>query len=70
LEKLSKSFGPVRALTEVDLALPVGEVTALVGDNGAGKSVTIKTISGLWEPSGGAVGVGGGAGAVAWSAGC
>jgi ABC-type sugar transport system ATPase subunit len=53
LERLSKSFGAVRALTEVDLGLPVGEVTALVGDNGAGKSVTIKTISGLWEPSGG-----------------
>jgi ABC-type sugar transport system ATPase subunit len=47
---LSKSFGPVRALTDVDLDLPAGAVTALVGDNGAGKSVTIKCISGIYQP--------------------
>ena len=35
--------------------MPPGKVTALVGDNGAGKSVTIKTISGLWEPSEGEI---------------
>ena len=40
LEDVSKHFGPVQALTGVDLELPPGEVTALVGDNGAGKSVT------------------------------
>jgi ABC-type sugar transport system ATPase subunit len=50
LRGLSKSFGPVRALTQVDMDTPPGKVTALVGDNGAGKSVTIKTISGLWQP--------------------
>src|SRR5579875_912671 len=50
LRGLSKSFGAVRALTNVDLDLFSGQVTALAGDNGAGKSVTIKTISGLWEP--------------------
>jgi len=53
LRGISKSFGPVRALTRVDLDIPAGQVTALAGDNGAGKSVTIKTISGLWEPDGG-----------------
>jgi D-xylose transport system ATP-binding protein len=53
LKGLSKSFGPVRALTSVDLEILPGKVTALCGDNGAGKSVTIKTISGLWRPDGG-----------------
>jgi ABC-type sugar transport system ATPase subunit len=52
---LSKSFGPVRALTKVDLDVPAGKVTALSGDNGAGKSVLIKTISGLWQPDEGEI---------------
>jgi len=47
---LSKSFGPVRALTDVDLDVPAGAVTALCGDNGAGKSVTIKCIAGIYQP--------------------
>jgi ABC-type sugar transport system ATPase subunit len=50
LRGLSKSFGPVQALSNVDLDLPPGKVTALIGDNGAGKSSLIKTISGLWAP--------------------
>jgi D-xylose transport system ATP-binding protein len=53
LKGISKSFGPVRALSNVDLDVPPGKVTALVGDNGAGKSSLIKTISGLWSPDGG-----------------
>jgi ABC-type sugar transport system ATPase subunit len=44
---VSKSFGAVQALVDVDLDLPAGQVTALAGDNGAGKSVLIKTISGI-----------------------
>jgi D-xylose transport system ATP-binding protein len=55
LRGISKSFGPVRALTDVDLDIPPGVVTALAGDNGAGKSVLIKTISGLWSPDGGEI---------------
>jgi ABC-type sugar transport system ATPase subunit len=55
LEKIRKSFGPVQALTDVDLDVPAGQVTALVGDNGAGKSVTIKTIAGIHEPDGGQI---------------
>ena len=47
---LYKSFGAVQALTDVNLDLPAGSVTALAGDNGAGKSVTIKCISGIYEP--------------------
>ena len=55
LRKVTKTFGPVRALTDVDLEVPAGKVTALVGDNGAGKSSLIKTVSGLWGPDGGEI---------------
>ena len=55
LQNLSKHFGPVQALTDVNLELRAGEVTALVGDNGAGKSVMIKTISGIHGPDDGQI---------------
>src|SRR5947209_14218703 len=47
---VTKRFGPVQALTRIGFDIPPGQVTALAGDNGAGKSVTIKTIAGLWPP--------------------
>jgi ABC-type sugar transport system ATPase subunit len=50
-----KSFGAVQALANVDLDLPAGEVTALCGDNGAGKSVLIKCIAGIYEPDHGQI---------------
>jgi len=53
LRGISKNFGAVQALSGVDLDVPVGQVTALVGDNGAGKSTLIKCISGIWGPSSG-----------------
>jgi len=46
MEQISKSFGSVRALHEVNLELSHGEVLGLVGDNGAGKSTLIKILSG------------------------
>jgi len=46
---LEKHFGPVQALYAVDLDLPAGQVTALAGDNGAGKSVLTKCISGVYQ---------------------
>jgi ABC-type sugar transport system ATPase subunit len=49
LADVGKNFGPVRALIGIDLDIPVGQVTAIVGDNGAGKSTLIKTISGIWQ---------------------
>ncbi len=55
LEGLQKHFGAVQALTDVTLAVPPGQVTALVGDNGAGKSVLIKRISGIHSPDGGQI---------------
>jgi D-xylose transport system ATP-binding protein len=47
LRGVSKRFGAVQALTDVDLEIQPGEVVALVGDNGAGKSTLVKTISGV-----------------------
>jgi len=45
---ISKSFGSVQALTDVDFEVRPGEVMALVGDNGAGKSTLIKCIAGIY----------------------
>jgi len=47
LRGVSKRFGAVQALTEVELEVHPGEVVALVGDNGAGKSTLVKTIAGV-----------------------
>jgi len=47
LRGVSKHFGAVQALYGVDLDLPAGHVTALCGDNGAGKSVLTKCIAGI-----------------------
>jgi D-xylose transport system ATP-binding protein len=55
LRGITKIFGPVRALKDVNLDVPSGSVTALVGDNGAGKSSLIKTIAGLWRPDAGEI---------------
>jgi ABC-type sugar transport system ATPase subunit len=55
LSKVGKNFGPVQALADIDLEIYPGEVLALVGDNGAGKSTMIKTISGIWSPDSGQV---------------
>src|ERR1700674_5525928 len=49
LRGVEKHFGPVQALYNVDLDLPVGHITALCGDNGAGKSVLTKLIAGIYE---------------------
>jgi ABC-type sugar transport system ATPase subunit len=53
LRGISKHFGAVQALYDVDLDIPVSQVTALCGDNGAGKSVLTKTIAGIHQPDGG-----------------
>src|SRR5947209_19717690 len=55
LRGIDKHFGPVQALTGVDLDVPAAQVTALLGDNGAGKSVLVKTISGIHAPDGGRI---------------
>jgi ABC-type sugar transport system ATPase subunit len=55
LRGVDKNFGPVQALVGVNLDVPGGKVLALVGDNGAGKSVLVKTISGIHAPDGGQI---------------
>ncbi|MER8187517.1 ATP-binding cassette domain-containing protein [Kitasatospora sp. NPDC094015] len=55
LRSVSKRFGAVQALTDVDLEVVAGEVVALVGDNGAGKSTLVKAIAGVNQPDGGAI---------------
>ena len=47
LKGVTKRFGAVEALTDVDFEVDAGEVVALVGDNGAGKSTLIKAIAGI-----------------------
>ena len=55
LTKISKNFGAITALTEVDLTLEPGEVLGLMGDNGAGKSTLVKIIAGNFSPSSGTI---------------
>jgi ABC-type sugar transport system ATPase subunit len=55
LRGISKHFGAVQALTDVDLDVPAGMVTALCGDNGAGKTVLIKCVAGIHPPDSGQI---------------
>jgi simple sugar transport system ATP-binding protein len=52
---ISKSFGPVRALVDVNLHLEPGEILGLVGDNSAGKSTLMKILTGAYQRDAGAV---------------
>lgn len=58
LELISKSFPGVRALHDVSFALKAGEVTALIGENGAGKSTIVKILTGIYVPDEGEIRVG------------
>lgn len=55
LRGISKNFGAVSALTDIDLDIHAGEVVALVGDNGAGKSTLVKVLAGVFQPSSGSI---------------
>src|SRR3954451_19464028 len=50
LRGVSKRFGAVQALDDVDFQVGAGEVVGLVGDNGAGKSTLVKVMSGIYSP--------------------
>jgi ABC-2 type transport system ATP-binding protein len=55
LSKLSKSYGPVRAVRAIDLVIAPGETVALLGPNGAGKTTTIDMVLGLLRPNSGSI---------------
>ncbi|MDH6133243.1 D-xylose transport system ATP-binding protein [Kitasatospora sp. MAA4] len=55
LRGISKRFGAVQALTDIELEVPAGQVVALVGDNGAGKSTLVKSVAGVNQPDEGVI---------------
>src|ERR1700761_9028842 len=55
VEHISKNYGAVTALTDVNLRLAKGEVLGLIGDNGAGKSTLLKILCGFQQPSSGQI---------------
>ena len=59
MKGISKRFGPVQALSEVDLTVARGKVHALVGENGAGKSTLMKILAGVHKPDSGTIEIAG-----------
>jgi len=59
MRDISKRFGGVTALSNVDLDAHAGEVLAIVGDNGAGKSTLIKILTGVYQPTSGDISIDG-----------
>jgi ABC-2 type transport system ATP-binding protein len=57
IEKLSKHFGHTRAVDNLDLTIPCGELRALLGPNGAGKTTTLRIVAGLLKPDTGRVAI-------------
>jgi simple sugar transport system ATP-binding protein len=55
LQRVSKSFGAIKALTDVDIQVRTGEIIGLMGDNGAGKSTLVKLIAGNFPPTSGQI---------------
>ena len=55
MDAITKTFPGVKALNQVRLDLYPGQVTALVGENGAGKSTTVKILTGIYQPDGGTI---------------
>ena len=59
LSGISKSFPGVRALHDVSVAMQAGRVTAVIGENGAGKSTIVKILTGIYRPDEGEIRVAG-----------
>jgi iron(III) transport system ATP-binding protein len=59
LSGVSKSFGPVRAVQEVDLEIERGELMAVLGPSGCGKTTLLRLMAGFERPDAGSISVGG-----------
>lgn len=59
LRNLTKHFGPVKAVQDLTLSIPRGELFCFLGPNGAGKTTTIKMMTGLLKPTSGSATIGG-----------
>ena len=59
LRSVSKSFGPVKAVDGIDLAIADGEFLVLLGPTGAGKTTTLRLVAGLEHPDAGSIEIGG-----------
>ena len=59
LNRVSKRFGGVKAVSELSLTIPHGEFVVLLGPTGAGKTTTLRLIAGLEQPDAGEVSIGG-----------
>jgi ABC-2 type transport system ATP-binding protein len=59
IEHVSKAFGAVRAVADLTLRVPAGELFCFLGPNGAGKTTTIRMLTGLLRPDSGRVSIGG-----------
>lgn len=55
MRRMSKSFGPVKAVVDVDLVLSAGEILGVVGDNAAGKSTLMKLLTAVHRPDAGEI---------------
>ncbi len=55
IEGLAVSYGAIRALHGISLSVPEGAIVTLIGGNGAGKSTTLRTVSGLIRPQSGTI---------------
>ena len=57
VKKLSKNFGRIKAVSNVNFSLKRGEIVTLLGPNGAGKTTLMRLISGYIEPTAGSVSI-------------
>ena len=55
LNKVSKTFGGIKAVTDVSFSVKEGEIVGLIGPNGAGKTTTIRMIMGIIQPDNGLI---------------
>ena len=58
VDKIRKHFGATKAVTDVSFSLERGQIMALVGENGAGKSTVVKLLTGLYKPDSGSISLG------------